>query len=65
DYIEDPKASLLVAAAYAHRQAARLGKNRETAKLVGDALNQIYKSSGRKEDARKLLGLTKWVFEAV
>lgn len=65
DFIEDPKASLLVTAAYAHRQAARLGKGRETAKLISNVLNQIYKSNKSREDARKVLGLAKWVFEAL
>ncbi len=65
DLVEDPKASLLVAAAYAHRQAARLGRGYVTARLVSNALNQIYKSGGKKENARKILGLAKWVFEAI
>lgn len=64
DFIEDEKASLLVTAAYAHRQAARL-RGRGTARLISEALNEIYKSGGKKETAKKTLGLAKWVFEAI
>lgn len=64
DVVKDPKASLLVTAAYAHRQAARLGRGRRTATLISEALRKIYQE-GEKEDARKLLGLAKWIFEIV
>ncbi|NHV98446.1 MAG: hypothetical protein HA496_02225 [Thaumarchaeota archaeon] len=64
DYVQDPKASLLVAAAFAYRQTSRLGKGKRTADLVANALERIYREGG-KEDARKLLGLAKWIFEIV
>lgn len=64
DSIEDPSASLLVTAAFAHRQASRL-RGRETAKLINASLAELHRAGGRKEDARRLLGLAKWVYEAV
>lgn len=56
--------SLLYAAAYAHRQAAREHIGRETAKLISEALRTLYNSGRGKEEARKLIGLARWVFEA-
>jgi hypothetical protein len=64
DAIEDEKKSLLLTALYAHRQAERLG-GRRTAILISQALNQLHAQGRRREDARKLLGLAKWVFESV
>jgi hypothetical protein len=64
DYVQDPKVSLLVAVAFAYRQASRLGRGRRTANLVANALERIYRE-GEKDDARKLLGLAKWIFEIV
>ena len=62
--VEDPKHCVLVTAAFAERQAARLG-GRRMARLVNEALSEIYKEGGGREEARKLLGLAKWVFEAI
>ncbi|MEM3661054.1 MAG: hypothetical protein QXU11_11810 [Thermoproteota archaeon] len=64
DFARDPKASLLVSAAFAYRQAARLRKGKRTAALVAEALKQVYEK-GEKEDARKILRLAKWIFEIV
>lgn len=62
DFITDPKLSLLITSAYAHRQAARLG-GRNTARLVNDLMNRIYSSGGDREKARFALGIAKWIFE--
>lgn len=60
---EDEKNSLLVTAAFAHRQAARLRGGR-TARLISEAMRKLYSANCGKREARKLLGLSKWVFEA-
>jgi hypothetical protein len=64
ELVEDSKASLLVTAAFAHRQAARLG-GRRMAELINDAMRKLYDANCGKEDARKLLGFAKWIFESI
>jgi len=59
------KEALLVTAAYALRQAQRLGAGRMTARLVNQALLELYEKGCGKEEARKMLGFAKWVYEAV
>ena len=56
--------ALLVTAAYAVRQANRLGAGRNMARLVSQALLELYEKGGGKEEARKMLGFAKWVYEA-
>ena len=64
DLVEDERKSLLVTALFAERQATRLGRGRETARLINDSLTQLYASGKKKNQARQLLGLAKWVYEA-
>jgi len=56
---------LLVTAAFAHRQENRGYLHRDTARAVSTALHELYSKGGGKDDARVLLGLSKWVYEAV
>jgi hypothetical protein len=63
DFIEDPKQSLLLSSAYAHRQAARLGRGYNTAKMINELMDQVYKGGEGKEKARFALGLAKWIYE--
>ena len=56
--------TLLATAAFAQRQAQRLGVGRVTARLVSQALLELYEKGAGKEEARKMLGFAKWVFEA-
>lgn len=63
DLVEDPKLSLLLVSAYAHRQAARFGRGSNTARIVNEVMDKIYKSGEGKEKARFVLGLAKWVYE--
>ena len=56
--------ALLAAAAFAQRQAQRLGVGRTTARLISQALLELYEKGAGKEEARKMLGFAKWVFEA-
>ena len=62
--VEDDRNSLLVCAVFAHRQANRLGKGYRTARVVAEAMRRLYELNRGREDARKLLGLAKWVFES-
>lgn len=61
--VEDEKLSLLVTAAFAFRQAKRLGGQR-TANIIGEAMEKLYENNCGKEQARKMLGLAKWVYES-
>jgi len=63
DFIEDPKLSLLLTSAYAHRQAARLGRGHNTARIVNELMDRMYKGGEGKEKARFALGLAKWIYE--
>jgi hypothetical protein len=55
--------ALLVTAAFALRQAVRLNA-RVTGRVVSQALQEVYNGGGGKEEARRMLGFAKWVFEA-
>ena len=57
--------ALLATAAFALRQAQRLGSGRTTARLVNQALLELYEKGAGKEEARKMLGFAKWVYEAL
>ena len=57
--------ALLVTAAFALRQAQRLGTGRTVARLVNQALLELYEKGYGKEEARKMLGFAKWVYEAI
>jgi len=63
DLVEDPKLSLLLTSAYAHRQAARLRKGYNTARIVNELMDRMYKGGEGKEKARFALGLAKWIYE--
>ena len=65
ELISDDKASLLLTAVFALRQAERLRTGRQTARLINEALNEVYERKGNREDARKLLGVAKWVYESL
>ena len=61
----DRRNGLLICAAYAKRQANRLGRGDRTAQAIIEAIKEIYSKNGGKEEARKLLGLAKWVRESL
>jgi len=63
DFVEDPRISLLLTSAYAHRQAARLGRGYNTARIINELMDQMYRSGEGKEKARFVLGLAKWIYE--
>ena len=65
ELISDDKASLLLTVVFALRQAERLRTGRQTARLINEALNEVYERKGNREDARKLLGVAKWVYESL
>jgi len=57
--------ALLVTAAFAWRQAQRLKAGRTTARLVSQAMLELYEKGYKKEEARKMLDFAKWVYAAV
>jgi len=63
DAIEGREA-LLATAAFALRQAQRLGTGQAMARLVVQAMLDLYERGGSKEEARRALGFAKWVYEA-
>ncbi|MEM1943706.1 MAG: hypothetical protein QXO30_01705 [Candidatus Caldarchaeum sp.] len=66
--IDDDRLSLLVTSSFAYRQARRgmLGnKGGKTADLIAEAMQALHQRNHGKEQARKLLGLAKWVYESV
>jgi len=65
EMVEDPQISPLVTAAYAHRQAARLKRGYRTAKLINEAMEWLYRQNLGREEARRLLGMAKWIFESL
>lgn len=65
EMVEDSQISPLVTAAYAHRQAARLKRGYRTAKLINEAMDWLYRQNLGREEARRLLGMAKWIFESL
>jgi hypothetical protein len=63
DLVEDPRISFLLVSAFAHRQAARLKKGYNTARIVNELMDKLYRSGESKEKARFVLGLAKWIYE--
>ena len=59
------RGALLITATFAQRQAQRLGTGREMARLVTQAMLDLHEKGGGKEEARKLLGFAKWIYEAL
>jgi hypothetical protein len=55
--------ALLATAAFALRQGVRLNA-KSTGRVVANALLDLYSKGGTKDDARKMLGIAKWVYEA-
>jgi hypothetical protein len=64
DAIEGREA-LLLTALFAQRQARRLKKGDNMARLVRQAMLELYDKNLSKEEAKKVLGIAKWVFEAL
>ncbi|MEM3944826.1 MAG: hypothetical protein QXJ59_12155 [Thermofilaceae archaeon] len=64
DSVESREA-LLVAAAFALRQVERLHSGRMLARIVNQAMLDLYEKNAGKEDAKKMLGFAKWVYEAL
>ncbi|MEM4455081.1 MAG: hypothetical protein QXT28_10245 [Thermofilaceae archaeon] len=59
------RVALLATAAFALRQAERLGTGRTMARIINQAMLDLYEKNANKEDARKMLGFAKWVYEAM
>jgi hypothetical protein len=63
--IKDDKLCMLVTASFAYRQAERIGQGYRMARIVAESMDRLYQLGGSREDARKLLGLAKWVYESI
>jgi len=61
----DPKNSPWVVALYAYRQAGRNKIRRETANLINEAMSNLCEAGCGREDARKILGFVKWIYESL
>ncbi len=60
-----PAHAPLISAAFASRQAARLGRGQNTAKVVAQAMKWLHGQNKDKAEVRRLLGLAKWVYECL
>jgi len=63
DLVEDPRISFPLVSAFAYRQAARHKKGYNTARIVDELMDKLYKSGEEKEKAKFVLGLAKWIYE--
>lgn len=61
----DPKISPNIVALYAYRQAERNEIGRGTAVLISEAMSRLSEAGGGREEARKLLGFMKWIYESL
>ena len=60
---KDPMLSLLVTALFAQRQATRKLIGRKTADHISFVMKTLYEKNRTREEARKILGMAKWVYE--
>lgn len=64
DMVEGREA-LLLTALFAQRQAKRLRRSKNMARLIRQAMLELYDKNLSKEEAREVLRIAKWVFEAL
>ncbi|MEM4618790.1 MAG: hypothetical protein QW607_01095 [Desulfurococcaceae archaeon] len=60
----DSENSPIITAIYAYRQAGRNEIEYETAKLISETMCKLYSLHYKKDDARRLLVLAKWIYES-
>jgi len=60
---KDPKLSLLLTATFARRQAARRLIGKKTADHISSVMKKLHEKNCTREEARKVLGMAKWVYE--
>jgi hypothetical protein len=63
--VAEGREALLLAALFAQRQAKRLRVGENMARLIRQAMLELYDKNLSKEEAREVLGIAKWVFEAL
>jgi len=63
DAIQGREALLLVAT-FAQRQSKRLGSGRNLARIITEAMLDLYEKGLGKDEARIVLGTARWVFDA-
>jgi hypothetical protein len=64
DSIMDERSCLLLTAAFVRRQRCRDLIKPDTEKAIVNVLFELYKRGGNRDDARKLLGIAKWIYKA-
>ncbi len=64
DVIE-AKEALLLTALFAYRQARRLGTGNTMARMIQQAMLDLYEKNLTKKEAKEVLGIAKWVYEAL
>ena len=57
--------ALLLTALFAQRQARRLRSGESMARVVRQAMLDLYEKNLSKREAREMLGIAKWVYEAL
>ena len=57
--------ALLLTALFAQRQAKRLRSGESMARVVRQAMLDLYEKNLSKKEAREMLGIAKWVYEAL
>ncbi len=62
---EKPTHAPLMTAAYAYRQSTKGYIRESTAKLITQAMRWLYVNNKGKTEVRRLLGLSKWVYECL
>jgi len=55
----------LIAATFASRQATRGYLRDGSARLIAQAMEWLYRNNKEKNEVRRLLGLSKWVYECI
>jgi len=63
--VGDDRSCLLILSAYIYRQVNKREIDRDTSKVLSSFLIEMYNNNMSRRDARKFLGMFKWLFESI
>ena len=63
--VGDERSCLLILSAYIYRQVSKREIDKDTSRILSSFLLEMYNKNMSRRDARKFLGMFKWLFESI